>query len=64
MTRWARDAKEFDVSLTKSKNKGTTESVICRVPVPIFEKLGKPKRLNFKIQGKKIIVEGLNKNGK
>ena len=61
MTRWAKDAKEFDVSLTKSKNRGNSESMICRVPVPILEKLGNPERLNFKIQGKRIVVEGINK---
>lgn len=60
MTRWKKDAKEFIVSL----NDDGSQSVICRLPKPIFEKLGKPKNLKFMIKGKSIVVTGENKKSK
>lgn len=54
MTRWKKDAKEFVVSL----NDDGSQSVICRIPKPILEKLGDPKNLKFMIKGKSIVVVG------
>ena len=52
MTRWKKDEKEFGVKLTDD-NSG---SIICRVPKPILEMLGKPVRIKFEIHGTKISV--------
>ena len=52
MTRWRKNAKEFDVSL----NDDGSQSKICRIPKPILEILGNPNAIRFAIQGKKIIV--------
>lgn len=56
MTRWAKDAKEFNVSLSKSTNADGSQSLICRVPKPIVDFLGDPNKLKFLIKGKSIIV--------
>ena len=57
MTRWKKDAKEFDVSVSESKNKDGSQSFICRIPKPIVESLGNPSSLIFKINKGKIVVE-------
>ena len=57
MTRWKKDETEFDVKLTDDgKN-----SIICRVPKPIIDRLGSPSGIKFVIDGKKIIVEASEK---
>jgi hypothetical protein len=59
--RHAKDAKEFNTSLSKSMNKDGSISWICRVPKPIVEKMGSPTSIKF-VVGKKITVEvGKNK---
>jgi hypothetical protein len=55
--RHAKDAKEFNASLSKSKNKDGSISLICRVPKPIVDRLGSPESIKFVISGKKVIVE-------
>ena len=62
MTRWKKDEKEFDVSLTKSENKDGSQSRICRVPKPITEFLNDPTSIRFVIEGRKIIVRSGKKN--
>jgi len=57
LTRWKKDAKEFDVRLSKSKNKGGSQSKICRVPKPIIDRLHDPSSIKFVIDGRKIIVK-------
>jgi len=52
LTRWKKDEKEFEVKLTDDY----AGSIICRVPKPILEILGKPSGIKFVIQGKKIVV--------
>lgn len=61
MTRWAKDAKEFDVSLSKSKNRDGSESLICRIPKPIIESLDNPDSLLFKMGKNKVSIEAGNK---
>ena len=56
MTRWKKDAKEFDVSLYKSKNKDGSQSLICRIPRPVIAKLGNPHSLLFTFEKNKISV--------
>ncbi len=56
MTRYKKDAREFDVSLTKSRNRDGSESLICRVPRIIVETLGEPNSLKFLIKSKNIVV--------
>ena len=53
MTSWAADAKEFQVSITHNRQRGTSYSYI---PKPILAKLGNPEGLRFVIQGDKILV--------
>ncbi len=60
MTRWKKDAKEFVVSLNKSKNRDGSESLICRIPKPIAESLNNPDSLLFKL-GKNIVVTAAKK---
>lgn len=57
MTRWKKDETEFDVRLTDDGK----DSIICRVPKPIIELLGKPDGIKFIIQNKKIVVEAGDK---
>ena len=57
MTRWKKDATEFDVSIRTLKNKDGSESFDCAVPKPIIELLNYPKKLTFKLRGKKIEIE-------
>ena len=57
MTRWKKDAKEFDVRLNKSKNKDGSQSKICRVPKPITDRLNNPSSIKFVIEGRKILVK-------
>ena len=61
MTRWKKDETEFDVSISPSKNKDGSQSLICRIPRPIVESLGSPDSLKFKIKKKGIVVEAGNK---
>ena len=53
MTSWAADAKEFQVSITHNRQRGTSYSYI---PKPILAKLGNPEGLRFVIKGDKILV--------
>jgi len=57
MTRWAKDAKEFYVSLSKSKNRDGSESLICRIPKPIIDSLDNPDSLLFKMSKNKVFIE-------
>lgn len=59
--RHAKDAKEFNASLSKSKNRDGSISLICRVPKPITDRLGSPSSIKFVISGKRIIVEANKK---
>lgn len=52
MTRWKKDEKEFGVSLNNDK----AGSLICRIPKPIVDILGKPDGIKFLIQGKRIVI--------
>ena len=47
MTSWAKDAKEFTVSIIPNKARATNYSYI---PKPILEMLGNPKRLKLVIK--------------
>ena len=61
MTRWKKDAKEFDMALSSSKNKDGSESLSCRIPKilveSLVESLGNPNSLRFKLRKNNIIVE-------
>jgi hypothetical protein len=59
--RYAKDAKEFNASLSKSKNRDGSISMICRIPKPILVMLGEPSGIKFVIQGKKIVVSAGDK---
>ncbi len=61
MTRWAKDAKEFDVSLSKNKNRDGSESLICRIPKPIIKSLASPNSLLFKMCKNKVSLEAGSK---
>jgi hypothetical protein len=52
LTRWKKDEKEFDVSVSNSRY----GSMICRVPKPVLELLGDPSEIKFIVHGKKIEV--------
>ncbi len=52
LAKWKKDEREFEVKLTND-HKG---SIICRVPKPIREILGKSDSIKFVILGKKIVV--------
>ena len=61
MTRWAKDATKFKVSLSESKNKDGSISKICRIPKPIITSLDNPNFLLFKIDKNKVAIEADNK---
>ena len=52
MTRWKKDATEFVVKLS---NDGSN-SMSCRVPKPILEKLDHPDNLKFSIKKNMILI--------
>ena len=66
MTKWAKDAKEFTVSVTRNVACKTSYSYI---PKPVLDMLGSPKRITFAIQDGLIVVkagsesEGAAKDG-
>ena len=53
MSRWNKEAKEFEVSIAYCDKKGSK----VNVPKPILEILGKPLKIKFIISGKRILVE-------
>lgn len=55
--KYAKDATEFNVKLSKSTNKDGSISYICRVPKRIINSLGDPNGLKFRIRGKTVVVE-------
>lgn len=57
MTKYAKNAKEFEVSLSHSKNKDGSQSLICRVPKKVIEVLDNPTKIKFVIKPKSIVVE-------
>ncbi|MGC1709874.1 MAG: hypothetical protein WA799_08765 [Nitrosotalea sp.] len=60
--RYSKNAKEFNVSLSKSTNADGSVSLICRVPKAIVKFLGEPSGLKFVItSSKKVIVEAADK---
>ena len=61
MTRWAKDATTFKVSLSENKNKNGSISKICRIPKPITESLDNPDSLLFKIDKNKVCIEAGSK---
>jgi len=52
MPRWKKDAKEWTVSVYYTK-----KGVKTNVPKPLVDFLGKPDRLTFALEGKKVIVK-------
>ena len=61
MTRWKKDTKEFDVSISKSKNRDGSYSLSCRIPEVLVISLGNPDSLLFKLGRTKITVEAGSK---
>ena len=53
MPYWPKDAKEFTVSITHNRQRGTSYSCI---PKPILARLGNPAGLRFVIRGGDIVV--------
>ncbi len=53
MPRWKKDAKDFRVSVIERGDKG----IQLHLPRPLYEHLGKPDKITFKIEGKKVIVK-------
>ena len=57
MTRWKKDAKEFEVTVNTLSNRNGSDSQVCVIPKPIIELLNHPSRLKFKIVGKTKRIE-------
>ena len=53
MTSWAKNTKEFTVSVIKNEKRRTSYSYI---PKPILERLGTPDKLKFVISGDDVLV--------
>ena len=58
MTRWKKDTTKFPVSVRTLTNRDGSESFDCSVPKPVFNLLGRPDKLEFRIIGKKVEVYG------
>ena len=56
MTRWKKNATEFDVRLNKNRNRDGSLDQTCRIPKPITEALGNPTSLKFLVSGDQIFV--------
>lgn len=52
LPRWKKDAKEFTVSVDHSP-----QGIRVYLPKPLDEFLGKPDKIRFVIEGKKIVVK-------
>ncbi len=52
MPRWKKDAIEFTVSVAYGEHDFKTN-----IPKPIIEYLGKPDKITFVIEGKRVIVK-------
>lgn len=55
MTKWARDATKFTVSVTHNVQNTSSFSYI---PKPVLRRLGNPKRITFTIHDDHITVAG------
>jgi hypothetical protein len=53
MPKWKKDQKEFVVSVTYHKKRGSQ----CYLPKPMLEILGNPKRIRFIVKSKSIEIE-------
>ncbi|HEY6537383.1 MAG TPA: hypothetical protein VIY08_16555 [Candidatus Nitrosocosmicus sp.] len=54
MTKWKKDAKEFEVGVNYVEKRGYSSSI----PKPIIDLLDNPKRIKFVVQeDKKVIIE-------
>lgn len=53
MPKWKKDAKEFEVNVHYSDDKGTQ----IRIPKPLLGKMGNPDKIKFVIKKDKIEVE-------
>ncbi len=53
MPKWSKDAKEFTVNVHYDEAKGSQ----IKMPKPILEKMGKPEKIKFIIEGKRIEVK-------
>lgn len=52
--KWKKDATKFPVSLSYNSKRGT-EAII---PKPVVETLGRPRKITFIVNGKKVSVIG------
>ena len=53
MTKWAKGATEFTVSVTRKDKLKTSSSYI---PKPVLDRLGTPKRITFVFQDELVVV--------
>ena len=60
MTKWAKDAREFTVSVTRNVACKTSYSYI---PKPVLDMLGSLKRITFAIQDGLIVVRAESGRG-
>ena len=62
MTRWAKDATSFSVSVSPNVQTGTN---LCHIPKPVLERLGYPPGLTFVFaEDGRITVHAWDKKGK
>ncbi len=61
MTRWKKNASEFDVRLNKNRNRDGSPDLTCRIPKPVAEALGNPTSLKFLMSGDQVLVTAGNK---
>lgn len=57
MTRWAKDANEYTVRVTPNKNRDGSTTYLLRLPKPLFDMLGEPINVCFKVAKNKIVVD-------
>jgi hypothetical protein len=53
MPKWKQNATEFTVGVNFNAKRGYA----CSIPKPVIEALGTPKRITFKLKGKKAEIE-------
>ena len=53
MPKWKKGATEFTVGVSESEEKG----IQTRIPKPVYEVLGTPKAITYKVKGKKVEVK-------
>lgn len=55
MPKWKHGSSEFTVNVSYSENRGYA----CTIPRPVIYAMDKPKKITFKLKGRKVQMESV-----